>query len=69
MFIFSGGISEIHRELCAIDHPRPIYDSAGLPRALEAIDALAGPKSLNQDRKQYLVAISILIYGQERDLN
>ena len=47
MSIFSDGISEIHPELCAIDHPRATYDSAGLPGALEAIDALAGPKSLN----------------------
>jgi len=45
MFIFSDGISEIHPELCANDHLRAIYDSAGLPRALEAIDALAGPKA------------------------
>jgi hypothetical protein len=39
------GISEIHAELCAIDLPRAIGDSAGLNKALEAIDALAGPKS------------------------
>ena len=69
MSIFSDEISEIHPELWAIDHPRPIYESAGLPGALEAIDALADPKSLNQDRKQYLEAISILTHGQERDSN
>ena len=45
----------------------PIYDSAGLPRALEAIDTLAGAKSLNHDQKQYLEAISILTHGHERD--
>ena len=67
MSIFSDGISEIHPELCAIDHPRPIYDSAGLSRALEAIDTLAGAKSLNHNQKQYLEAISILTHGHERD--
>jgi hypothetical protein len=39
------GISEIHAELCAIDLPRAIGDSAGLNKALEAIDALAAPKA------------------------
>ena len=45
MSIFSDEISEIHPELWAIDHPRPIYESAGLPGALEAIDALVGPQN------------------------
>ena len=59
MSIFSDGISEIHPELCAIDHPRAIYDSAGLTRALEAIVAFTGRKNLSPDRKHYLGAISI----------
>ena len=67
MFIFSDGISEIHSELCAIDLPRAIGDSAGLSRALEAIGAHAGPKRLKQDQRQYLEALSILSHGHERD--
>jgi len=67
MFIFSDGVSEIHPEFCAIDHPRPRYDSARLTRGLEAIDTLAGPKSLNHNQKQYLEDISILTHGHERD--
>jgi hypothetical protein len=39
------------------------------PGRFRLIDALAGPKSLNQDRKQYLEAISILTRAQERDSN
>jgi hypothetical protein len=69
MSIFSDGVSEIHPELCAIDLPRVIHDSAGLSRALEAIDTLVGPKSLNPNRKQYVEAISILTPGLERDLD
>jgi hypothetical protein len=57
MSIFSD---EIYAELCATDLPHAICDSARSSRGLEAIDALAGPKSLNRDQKQCLEAISIL---------
>ena len=57
MSIFSDEVSEIHAELCAIDLPRAICDSARSGRGLEAIDALAGLTSLNRDQKQCLEAI------------
>jgi hypothetical protein len=69
MFIFSDGISEINAELCAIDLPRAICDSAGSSRGLEAIDVLAGPKSLNRDRNSVSRSFSILTHGHERDLD